>query len=46
MEMEILKAKIDNMKDWEEKHLIDRENLYNLFEKGMIDNKEIPINKS
>ena len=45
MEIENLKAKIDDMKANEETHLIDREKLYYLFEKWVIDEKGMPINK-
>ena len=43
MQIENLKEKISRMKEMEDSYLIDRDKLYNLFEKGIIDESGAPI---
>ena len=43
MQIERLKQKIDQMEQMEENYLLDREKLWILFEKGIIDESGIPI---
>ena len=45
-QIEIQKDKMKNMQQLEESYLIDREKLYSLFERGIIDESGAPVIKN
>ena len=43
MQIENLKDKVSKMEHMEQAYLIDKDKLYNLFDKGIIDESGVPI---